>query len=520
MNGRQKVELFEQIRREYEFGIGTIAGVARQLGVHRRLVRQALQSAWPAERRRPVRSCPRLTLVQPFVDAMLEQDRQAPRKQRHTAHRIYTRLCAEQPQWPISERRVRQYVRARKAELGLLSPEVFIPQSYDWGVEGQVDWYEAAVDLAGERQVAQVFVVRSMAGGAAFHRAYPRATQQAFLDAHQHAFHYFGGIFRRLRYDNLASAVKKILRGHQRQETTRFIAFRSHWQFEATFCTPAQGHEKGGVEGEVGYFRRNHLVPIPQVASWDDLNGLLLRACRADEHRVIEERALTVGQALVVERPQLLPLPAEDLDLTEEQEGRGDGKGCVQVRTNWYSTPLPPGTQVRVRVSPTAVAIWRAGQEIACHARCYRRRQQVLDLEHYLDVLIQKPGALAGSTPLAQWRAAGRWTAAHDQLWTLLRERHGPQEGTRQMIEWLQLGRQHGYPQLTRAIQQALQSGTRDGAAVRYFLTAATLPAPPAIHLSPAALIPSDHLTRPLPALDGYDRLLTAGAVAWPETVS
>jgi len=146
-----------------------------------------------------------LAPVQPFIDAMLEQDRQAPRKQRHTAHRIYARLCAGQPQSPLSERRVRQYVRARKAELGLLGAEVFIPQSYDWGVEGQVDGYEAAVDLAGERQVAQVFVVRSMAGGAAFHRAYPRATQQAFLDAHQHAFHYFGGVFRRLRYDHLAS---------------------------------------------------------------------------------------------------------------------------------------------------------------------------------------------------------------------------------------------------------------------------------------------------------------------------
>lgn len=227
-----------------------------------------------------------------------------------------------------------------------------------------------------------------------------------------------------------------------------------------------------------------------------------------------------MGQALALERPHLLPLPAEDLDLTEEQQGRVDGKGCVPVRTNGYSTPLPPGTEVRVRVSPTTVAIWQAGREIARHPRCYRRRQQVLDLEHDLDVLIHTPGALAGSTPLAQWRAAGRWTAAHDQLWTLLQERHGPQEGTRQMIELLQLGRRHGYPQLIHAIQQALQSGTRDGAAVRYFLTAATQPAPPPIHLSPSALIPSDPLTRPLPTLDGYDRLLTAEAVAWPETVS
>jgi hypothetical protein len=171
MNRRQKVELFEQIRREYEFGIGTIAGVARQVGVHRRSVRQALQSGWPPERQRPVRSCPRLAPVRPLIDAMLEQDRQAPRKQRHTAHRIYLRLRTEYPQYPISERRVRQYVRARKTELGLLGQTVCIPQSYDWGVEGQVDWYEAVVELAGERQVAQVFVVRSMASGAAYHRA-------------------------------------------------------------------------------------------------------------------------------------------------------------------------------------------------------------------------------------------------------------------------------------------------------------------------------------------------------------
>jgi transposase len=520
MNRRQKVELFEQIRREYEFGIGTITGVARQLGVHRRLVRQALQSAWPPERRRPMRWCPRLAPVRPVIDAMLEQDRQAPRKQRHTAHRIYVRLRTEYPQWPISERRVRQYVRARKTELGLLGQAVCIPQSYDWGVEGQVDWYEAVVEIAGERQVAPVLVVRSMASGGAYHRAYPRATQQAFLDAHQHAFHYFGGVFRRLRYDNLTSAVKKILRGQQRQETTRFIAFRSHWQFEASFCTPAQGHEKGGVEGEVGYFRRNHLVPVPQVSHWKELNDLLLQACQADEQRVIQERALTVGQALAVERSHLLPLQSEDLDLTEEQYCRVDAKGCVQVRTNWYSTPLPPGTQVRVRLSPITVALWYAGREVACHARCYRRRQQILNLEHYLDALACKPGALVGSTPLAQWRAAGQWTGAHDQLWASLRERHGPQEGTRQMIELLQLGRQHGYERLTQAIHQALRSGAHDAAAVRYFLTAPTLPVPPVLSLSSTELTPSVYVTRPLPSLDGYDYLLATSAGALPENAS
>jgi len=125
-----------------------------------------------------------------------------------------------------------------------------VPQSYAFGVEVQINWYEACADLEGERVKLQVFSMCSMASGTAFHHAYLRATQQAFLDAHELAFHYFGGVFRKLRYDNLSSAVKKILRGYERGMTVRFIAFRSHWRFEASFCTPGQGHEKGGVEAK------------------------------------------------------------------------------------------------------------------------------------------------------------------------------------------------------------------------------------------------------------------------------
>ena len=165
----------------------------------------------------------------------------------------------------MAESTVRRYVRARKQEMGLARAEVFVPQSYRWGQEGQVDWYEAWAEIDGEEQKVYVFCMRSMASGGAFHRAYPHASQQAFLEAHELAFAYFGGVFSELRYDNLTSAVKKILRGSQREETERFIAFRSHWGFESEFCTPGQGHEKGGVEGENGYFRRNHLVPLPKV---------------------------------------------------------------------------------------------------------------------------------------------------------------------------------------------------------------------------------------------------------------
>ena len=139
-NRRAKVELYEQIRREYEHGAGTIRAVARKLGVHRREVRKALASAIPADRKVPERERPKLASAIPFIDGVLESDRKAPRKQRHTAHRIWTRLRREMPELDVAESTVRQYVRARKTAMGLLGMETFVPQSYTWGDEGQVDW--------------------------------------------------------------------------------------------------------------------------------------------------------------------------------------------------------------------------------------------------------------------------------------------------------------------------------------------------------------------------------------------
>src|SRR5258707_12853701 len=129
--------------------------------------------------------------------------------------------------------------------------------------------------------------MRSMASGAAFHCAYLHATQAAVLEAHELAFSYYGGVFRKLRYDNLTSAVKKILRGSRREQTARFVAFRSHWRFEAEFCTPAEAHEKGGVESEAGRFRRNHWVPVPRAGDLAALNAQLLSGCQTDEQRTI-----------------------------------------------------------------------------------------------------------------------------------------------------------------------------------------------------------------------------------------
>ena len=390
------MELFEEIRREYEFGVGTIVGVARKAGVHRRMVRQAVTSALPKPRKKTERPRLKLQAAIPFIDEILQSDRQAPRKQRHTAHRIWVRLREERADCAAAERTVREYVHDRKLALGLVGREVCVAQSYDWGVEAQVDWYEAYVDLAGERTQLQVFSLRSMASGAAFHCAFSNATQQAFLEAHELAFGWFGGVFHRLRYDNLASAVKKILRGVRREETARFIAFRSHWRFAAEFCTPGEGHEKGGIESEAGYFRRNHWVPVPQAADLADLNRQLAAACRQDEQRTLSGRSQNVGAAQRVEREHLLPLASEGVDLAQTSFPTVNGLGCVKVRTNSYSAPLAAGTQVHAKAYASMVELWHEGNCVARHARCYGRQQQILELEHYLDVLWRKTGRAGG----------------------------------------------------------------------------------------------------------------------------
>jgi transposase len=474
------------------------------------MVREALADAVPKERKIVERARPKLEPAIAFIDTILETDLNAPRKQRHTARRIFNRLRIEKPSIEVAEATVRAYVREKKLKIGLIHREIFVPQSYTLGHEGQVDWYEMFAELGGERQKVQIFCLRSMGSAGAFHRAYPHASQQAFLEGHELAFHYFGGVFHLLRYDNLKSAVQRILRGSQREETARFIAFRSHWGYQAEFCNPARGNEKGGVEGEGGFFRRNHLTPVPEARDYAHLNELLREASQQDENRVVGERSLSVGAAMALEREQLLPLAKEGFDLAAVRFPVVNSSGCVKVLTNFYSAPLAAGTEVEAKIHASYVEIWRQGKCLARHERCFGRQQKVLDLDHYLEALERKPGALAGATALEQWRAQGRWPASYDQYWDVLKQRQGKQAGTRAMIEILLLGQQHGAARLRKAIEKALELGCSDTAAVRYLLTADELEKnkPDAVELG--ALVSYE---RPQPSMAAYDQLLLNAAV-------
>ncbi len=499
------MELYEEIRQEFEHGAGTVRGVSRKLGVHRREVRLALESAVPAERKVPERERPKLSGAIPFIEEILEADRRAPRKQRHTSHRIWLRLRRELPLVDVAESTVRGYVRERKIAMGLAGHEVFVPQSYQFGGEAQVDWYEGWVDFDGERRKMFIFCMRSMASGAAFHRAYPHATQQAFLEAHELAFAWFGGVFRVLRFDNLASAVKKILRGHQREETSRFIGFRSHWGFTSEFCTPGEGHEKGGVEGEGGQYRRNYLTPVPKVRDLEQLNQLIVAGSVEEQSRVIAGRSLSIGAAMIVEREHLLPLVDEGFDLASLHFPQINASGCVKVLTNFYSAPLPVGCSVEAKVYSSYVEIWYQGRCMARHERCYGRHQKVLELDHYLDALLKKPGALSGSTALEQCRAQGRWPASYDRFWKAVGEREGRQAGTRAMIDALLLCREHGTERVRQALEAALEMGCANLGAIRYFLRVDLRDQAPSA--SPAAVGALNRYDRPQPSLEAYEQL-------------
>jgi transposase len=506
------VELFEQVRRDRDREGASIRELARRYGVHRRAVRQALASPLPPAKRAPSsRPAPKLGPHRPLIDAWIEADREAPRKQRHTAKRIWRRLVDEQGA-DVAETTVRDYVRRRRRELGLPPEGVFVPQVRAPGAEAEVDWGEARVVLAGAEIEVHLFFMRACHSGAAFCMASPVETQQAFLETHAEAFEWFGGVFELVRYDNLGAAVKRVLRGRRRVETDRFVGLRSRYLFESEFTLRGRegAHEKGGVEGEVGRFRRNHLVPVPEVASLAELNALLRAGCEADLERRIAGRAETVGEALRRERSLLHPLPDAAFDAAESASPRVDQKSLVTVRQNRYSVPTRlAGLRVHARIGASEIVIGHDGREAARHERLQGRYGTSAQLDHYLELLARKPGALERSLPLAQERGRGRWPGCFDELWTALAERYGRSEAARQMVDVLMLCREHGPERVELAVRGALAAGAHDGRAVAVLARRAEASAQP----TPLADL-EPRLRRhecPAPSLDHYDELRSEG---------
>ena len=505
---RSRVELFESIRRDSRLeGMG-VRALAKRYHVHRRTVCQALMNAVPPERKQHERPSPVLEVWKPLIGAWVTADEAVPKKQRHTGRRVWERLVAEHGA-QVGESTVRKYVARLRRELGGGVAYVSVPQVHHPGAEAEVDFAELWVWLEGTLTKLWLFTMRLSASGRAFHAAFATQAQEAFFEGHVLGLQHLGGVPRRVRYDNLKPAVTRILQGRNRIENERFITLRSHYGFDSFFCQPGLegAHEKGGVEGEGGRFRRRHLVPIPVVATIGELNQHLQAADVADDARRIGHRTHTVGEDFAAERPHLLALPAERFDAARFLPAhRVDHKARICVRQHHYSVPARfAGRTVNVRLGASFLEVRAGGQRIARHERSVTKGGESLVLDHYLEVLVRKPGALPGATALAQARQQGAFTATHEAFWTACRRKHGDNAGTRALIEVLLAHRHLPAPALIQAMRQAVHAGVTEAAVV--LVEARRL----ADHQSPAQVIPIGALQRfdrPKPALVGYDALL------------
>ena len=504
-----RMELYELIRKEHFIEQKSLRRIAREHHVHRRDVRLAIQNAIPPTRKHPNREARTLGAVVDVIDTWLKSDQSQPRKQRHTSRRIYQRLCAEHG-FNGAESTVRRHVGNRRRELGFGGREVFIEQEYQPGDEAQVDFGEAQVILGGIQVRLYLLFVRCNYSGRTQVIASHRLTQQSFLESLAHALTLFGGVFRVLRFDNLTAAVKKVLHGRMRKETERFIACRSHYLFESAFCRPGKegAHEKGGIEGEVGRFRRQHLVPVPAFENLHNFNAYLQTCCQEDESRTMAHKTKTVGALWEISKNALRNLPKEPFDCSTLLEPRVDTKSRVQILRNFYSVPaLYVGRQVTARINADVVTVLCDGKSIAVHQRLHGVMEESLVLDHYLEWLRRKPAAMPQSKVLGQTRRRGEFPACYEHLWSALLEKWDDAEGTRQLIDVLTLLRSHSEEEVTMAVEMALSSRCIDAAAVSAILRQIQAPTP----IESAPLMDIGVLSRyerSAPDIKHYDRWL------------
>ena len=499
------VEDKEEIRRLYHIEHKGIRWIARKLGHARKTVRKALADASPpVYRRKERRPSPRLSAFAQQVDQWLVEDLHNPAKQHLTAHRIYQLLRAE-PGFTAAESTVRRFVRLRRQ--ALQPPELFIPLAYEPGMDAQCDFGEAVFLLQDRPIKAQLFCLRLCYSKRSFVMAFPNQRQEAFFEGHAAAFRFFQGVPHRIWYDNLKTAVWRILSGRNRQEQQAFVGLRSHYLFESRFCTPGEAHEKGLIENTVGYVRRNFLVPVPGVSSWEELNQQLLACCQAEDERRLRGEKSTIGDLWAQERDRLLPLPLRSYPCCTVHPVQANRFGLVTFETNRYSLP-PEYAHGRLLLK---AYVWRveiiAGDKtIAVHARSYDREQDVLDPLHYLPALMAKPGAFEHAKPLQAWRAS--WPAAYDQYRQALIARLGASQGTREFIRILQL--HQGYPStlIRQAIEQALRYEAYGFDAVQNMVLQLLEPTPVVAPLPLSAQPLLAAAAIPVPDLSHFDQLL------------
>ena len=497
------VEGQERIRRAYYLEEKSIRQVAREQGHTRRTVKKAIfaTSAPKYEIRKP-RDAPVLGPYKARIKELLQENEDLPRKQRYTGRRIYEVIREEG--YGGSQSGVQVYVSHLRGEKR--KRQVYLPLSYEAGMDAQVDWGEAQVIMNGDKLKVHLFVMRLSYSRKLFVCAYPSERQECFFAGHVAALDYFGGVPKRLSYDNLKTAVYAILKGKKRVEQQQFIAFRSHYLFESHFCTPSQGHEKGGVEHGVGFARRNFMVPLPEVSSFEELNAHLLSCCQRDDQRQVKGQSITIAEAWQIEKNQLRALPAYEFTCCISREVCLNPYSQVVFETNRYSVPTNLAyPKLTLRAYPFEIEILHGKQVLARHSRSYHKHQDILDPLHYLPLVEQRPGAFEYATPIKNWRKD--WPALYEQLLSKLQSRYEGSAGIRHFIQILKLHSAYRAELIETAVKQGLRDGALHVDAIQLYIEQLSHPQPPA----PLELSDHHHLktigTQPL-NLSDYDQLL------------
>ncbi len=393
------VEIYKQIRRMRLDGMSQ-----RQIAAVLHISRNTVKKYWegncvPWERKEYSREPGVLTEdVVAFVGQCVDEDSQCgSKKQHHTAKRIYDRLVAERG-FTGGETTIRRLVK----ELREKHQEAFVPLAFPAGDALQIDWGEATIYLSGVKTTVNLFCARLCYSGAPMVLAYRRQNEESFLDALVQVFQYYGGVPRRVIFDNGKVAVKDGFGAHARKQAG-YAALAAHYGFEAVFCNPASGNEKGLVEGLVGYIRRNVCVPVPKVKSLEELNRMLQEKCLNYLSHQIRGKEASVGEMLTREREKLYPLPGYPFDACKRVTGQVDRFCTVRFDTNNYSVPAAYcGREVSVKAGPETVSIYFEGQCIAQHHRCLDRQQNIYKLEHYLHLLEKKGRAIFYARPVQE----------------------------------------------------------------------------------------------------------------------
>jgi transposase len=427
--------------------------VARETGYSRNTVRKMVENSdVPKYTLRQARQSPVLGPYKEVLAQWVAEDEKKTKKKRRTTVRMYA-LLKERYGYEGAESTLRWYVGQlrRKAR-----HKVYIPLAYEPGETAQVDFGEADVVIAGEEVTAQIFLMWLGYSGAVFIQAYPAATQEVFFTGHVAAFDFFGGVSREIWYDNLKNAVHKILRGRGREEQTRFTSFRTHYLFQAEFCNVASGWEKGGVEGKVGYGRRNWLIDAPEFASWEVLNRYLWERCEVELQRQLRGRDQTIGERLEEEREQFRPLPRTPYRCCKTRPVRANKLSLVSYQTNRYSVPTDVAHEaLTLHAYVDRIEISVGAEIVAVHRRCWGREQDILNPNHYLSLLAKRPRAFHHAKAIRQWQES--WPAVFALYFEALQQRYERMEATRIFIRILQLGEKITETRLAAGMEEALR---------------------------------------------------------------